>query len=123
MKRLGLFILCGLAILSGPVQAAQPIEMHTRTSGELADLCGAQLGSAAADAKINFCHGFAQGAIAMRLRGATDKKPFCFPNPMPSRTTTMTEFAAWVKGVPTNRDIPALDGLFRFLGERYPCKS
>ena len=127
MKRLGSIVLCGMALggmalAAGPVLAAEGIELHARTSGELADLCGAKPGTAGADAKINFCHGFAQGAVAVRLRTAGDKKPFCFPTPMPSRTTTMTEFAAWVKGVPANRDIPSLDGLFKYFGERFPCK-
>jgi hypothetical protein len=27
-----------------------------------------------------------------------------------------------VRATPANRDLPALDGLFKFLGERYPCK-
>ena len=39
------------------------------------------------------------------------------------RTDTMREFVAWVRAVPTNRDMPVLDGLFKFLGERYPCKQ
>ncbi len=122
MKRLGLLVLCGAALAAGPVWAAEGIELRARTSGELADLCGAKPGSAGADAKINFCHGFAQGAVAVRLRTAGDKKPFCFPNPTPSRTTTMTEFVAWVKAAPANADTPSQDGLFRFFGERYPCK-
>ena len=122
MKRLGLLVLYGAALAAGPVLAAEGIELHARTSGELADLCGAKPGSTGADAKINFCHGFAQGAVAVRLRTAGDKKPFCFPNPMPRRATTMTEFATWVKAAPANGDIPSLDGLFRFFGERYPCK-
>ena len=120
MKRLGLLVLCGAALAAGPVWAAEGIELRARTSGELADLCGAKPGSAGADAKINFCHGFAQGAVAVRLRTAGDKKPFCFPNPTPSRTTTMTEFVAWVKAAPANADTPSQDGLFRFFGERYP---
>ena len=33
------------------------------------------------DAKINFCHGFAQGAIDVELRHTEGKKPFCFPKP------------------------------------------
>ncbi len=122
MTRFGLLVLGGLMLAAGSAVAAEGIELRARTSGELAELCGAKPGSTGADAKINFCHGYAQGAVAVRMRTAGEKKPFCFPNPMPSRTTTMNEFVAWVKSNPANRDTQSLDGLFKFLGERHPCK-
>jgi hypothetical protein len=34
----------------------------------------------------------------------------------------MTQFAAWVKSMPDRRGIPSTEGLFKFLGERFPCK-
>ena len=40
--------------------AAQPISPHAKTTNDLADLCGAPAKEAGADAKIYFCHGFAQ---------------------------------------------------------------
>jgi hypothetical protein len=114
---------CGLALLAGSAWAAQPIVLQARTAGDLAALCAADPNSAGADAKINVCHGFAQGAVDDRMRVSVDKKPFCFPNPTPSRTATMREFVTWVRAAPSNREMPVLDGLFKFLGERYPCKS
>jgi Rap1a immunity proteins len=111
----------GLTI-SAAAWAAQPINLHARTAGDLAALCAADPASAGADAKINFCHGFAQGAIDDRLAVAGDKKPFCWPKPAPTRTQTMSEFVNWARSMPANRDMLALDGLFKFLGERFPCK-
>ena len=102
--------------------AAEPITIRTNTAGELAEACGTNPREPAADAKINFCHGFAQGAITVQLRASGDKKPFCFPSPAPSRGTTMGEFVAWVKAVPDRRELPSSEGLFKFLTERYPCK-
>jgi hypothetical protein len=119
--RLWLVVLCGL--LTSPAWAAQPIILQARTAGDLAALCAADPSSAGGDARINFCHGFAQGAVDVRLRMAADKKPFCFPNPAPSRTSTMREFVNWVRATPPNRDMPVLDGLFKFFDERFPCKS
>ena len=92
------------------------------SAGDLAALCAAEPGSPGADAKINFCHGFAQGAVDVRVAMAGEKKPFCFPTPTPSRSATMRDFVAWVRAAPENHDLPVLDGLFRFLGERFPCK-
>jgi hypothetical protein len=122
MKRLCLVTVCGFALASASGWAAQPVTLHARTAGDLAALCGADPSSPGADAKINYCHGFAQGAVDDRLRVAADKKPFCFPNPSPPRSTTMNEFVSWVRSTPANRDMPVLDGLFKFLGERFPCK-
>ena len=122
MKRFFLMI-CGLGMLSGTVWAAQPIILQARTAGDLAALCAADPNSAGADAKINFCNGFAQGSVDVRMHVAADKKPFCFPSPTPNRSATMREFVAWVRSTPANRDMPVLDGLFKFLGERFPCKS
>ena len=121
MKWIGLVLISGL--LSAPAWAAEPITLRARTAGDLAALCGAPPGSPGADAKINFCHGFAQGAVDDRMAMSPDKKPFCFPNPMPSRAATMNEYVAWVRSIPTNKDLSVLDGLFKFFGERFPCKS
>jgi hypothetical protein len=118
--RFWFLIVCGL--LCAPAWAAQPIILQARTAGDLAALCAADPNSAGADAKINFCHGFAQGAVDDRLRVA-QTKPFCFPSPAPSRSSTMREFVGWVRANPANRDMPVLDGLFKFLEERFPCKS
>ncbi len=112
-----------LASLSGyAASAAQPLSLRANTANELADLCGANPKEPAADAKINWCHGFAQGAVDVELRRAGEKKPFCFPSPPPSRSATLGEFVAWVRSMPDHRSLGALDGLFRFLGERFPCK-
>jgi hypothetical protein len=122
--RMKLFVVlaCGLGLLSGSVRAAEPILLQARTAGELAALCGAEPGSPGADARINYCHGFAQGAVDTRLHGAGDRKPFCFPVPPPTRTATMRDFVKWVHTSSGNGQMPVLDGLFKFLGERYPCK-
>jgi hypothetical protein len=113
-----------LAALSGSAAwaAPQPLALRVRTAGDLAELCGANPREPAADAKINYCHGFAQGAVDVELRRAGEKKPFCFPSPAPSRTATLTEFVNWARALPDHRNMNALDGLFSFLAERFPCK-
>jgi Rap1a immunity proteins len=109
-------------VLALPAQAQRAVSLQARTAADLADLCAANPKDSQGDAKINFCHGFAQGAITVELRHATDKKPFCFPTPTPSRTATMSEFVNWVRALPEHRTPTAVDGLFKFLAERYPCK-
>src|SRR5690349_6886964 len=48
------------ALLALPAQAQKGANLQARTSGDLAELCGANPKDALGDAKINFCHGFAQ---------------------------------------------------------------
>ena len=112
----------GTAAFAGDAWAAQPISMRARTAGDLAELCGANPKEAAADAKINFCHGFAQAAVDLELQHSGDKKPFCFPAPAPNRSATLAEFVNWVRALPEHRSLSATGGLFQFLGERFPCK-
>jgi hypothetical protein len=111
-----------LVSVSASAWAAGAISIRVENAGDLAELCGADPKSSAADAKINFCHGFAQGALDVERKYAGEKKKFCFPSPAPSRTATMTEFVNWVRALPTHRTLGPVDGLFQFLGERFPCK-
>jgi len=103
-----------------PAQAQKSFNAQARTAGELAELCAASPKDPLGDAKINFCHGYAQGAIATEQRHADGKK-VCFPSGT-TRTTTMNEFVAWVKANSDQKGANVLDGLFRFLGEKYPCR-
>jgi len=105
----------------GPGHAAQQISFHVRTAGDLADLCAPPANAPGTDAKLNYCDGFAQGAVALQLKLAGDKKPFCIP-PGTGRRATMVQFSEWVRALPAHRGLEATDGLFQFLGERFPCK-
>lgn len=116
------FALLALAmVLLAPLAHAQrTLTIQARTAGELAELCAANPREPQGDARINFCHGFAQGAVDVAMRA--EKKPFCFPTPSPSRTQTLGEFVNWARSSPAHRSESAVDGLFHFLAERFPCK-
>jgi len=122
MTRLLAFTFVATSLSLSVAWAAESISLRTNTAGELAEACAANPHEPAADAKLNFCRGFAQGAIDVELRHAGDKKSFCFPNPAPSRAATMGEFVGWVRSMPDRRSMPSTEGLFRFLAERFPCK-
>jgi Rap1a immunity proteins len=111
-----------LALLPATSYAQRAIELHARTAGDLAALCGARPGNPRADAGINYCHGFAQGVVDVLLGTAGATKPFCFPSPPPTRTATLAQFVDWVRAVPGHAQLPAARGLAQFLGERFPCK-
>jgi hypothetical protein len=119
-------LFAAMALASGltlsAAQAAQTISLHASTAGELAELCGANPREPAADAKINFCHGFAQGAVDVERKHAEETKLFCFPSNPPPRGVVMGEFVNWVRALPDHQSQPAVAGLFHFFGERFPCK-
>jgi Rap1a immunity proteins len=108
--------------LSPPARAAAPISLRASNAGELADLCSPNPREPGADSKINFCHGFAQGALDATRRRAEELKKYCFPSNPPPRGVVLSEFANWVRSDPAHRSQPAVDGLFNFFGERFPCK-
>src|SRR5689334_16483121 len=122
MKHLAPAVALTVSLLALPAAAQKGAALQARTAGELAELCAASPKDPLGDAKINYCHGFAQGAIQVEIRRSEGKKTFCFPNPAPTRTATMTEFSNWVRALPEHRSPPAVEGLFQFLGERYPCR-
>jgi hypothetical protein len=122
MKSLASAVTVTAMLFALPAQAQRDVVLQARTAGELAELCAANPKDPERSAKINFCHGFAQGAITVEQRRTEGKKLFCFPSPAPTRTATMGEFVGWVRASSEHRAPPAIEGLFQFLGERYPCK-
>lgn len=113
----------GAVLCLAGARAAEPISLHANNAGELARLCGASPREPGGDARLNFCDGFAQGAVDVEMHYAGARKPFCIPNPGPSRRQTLGEFASWVRSDPDRQSMNAAAGLIRFLGERFPCRS
>jgi hypothetical protein len=121
MSRLPLPTLAALAFVALPLSAhaQRSIGLHARTAGELAAMCSVNPHEPAAEAKINYCHGFAQGVVDVELMHG---KPFCWPSPPPSRDATLEQFVRWVRAQPDRaRENPVI-GLMQFLRDRYPCR-
>lgn len=95
------------------------------SAADLADLCAAKPDDSIGTASLNFCHGYARGAVALHLqREVASRRPlnlFCFPTPAPVPSATLDAFAAWVKASPARGALKPVDALFQFLGERFPC--
>ena len=111
------------AWLVAGARAAQPVSLSANTAGQLAELCTAPPLKPGADAKVNFCRGFAQGAITVELAHAGDKKPFCFPDAGAVAGQNHEPVRRLGEGrARPRRSAPSTEALFRFLGEQYPCK-
>jgi hypothetical protein len=122
----GCTIVAGLTLLVPCVaHAATEANFGARTTGDLVELCTATPDNAIGTAALNFCEGFAQGAVLVEMQnqaGFRGPKLFCLPNPPPSRDAALSEFVNWARSSPDRSALSSTDGLFRFLSERYPCQ-
>jgi hypothetical protein len=104
--------------------AATETNFGAATTADLVELCTAAPDGAIGTAAVNFCEGFAQGAVLVEMQnmaGFRGPKLFCMPNPPPSRNDALGEFVRWARQSPDRMSASSTDGLFRFLSERYPC--
>jgi hypothetical protein len=104
--------------------AVEQRDFEVKNAGQLANLCAAKPGERDGVAGLNFCHGFTQAAVDMKLtqeRAASQPRTICFPNPVPKRSATLDEFVTWVRAQPERLKAPPSDAFLRFMGERFPC--
>jgi hypothetical protein len=96
-----------------------------KTTGDLIALCQATKDDPLMTPAVNFCNGFAEGAVEIALGYETiarrDRQPFCLPTPRPSHNEAVAQFAAWANAAPGRLDDPPGLGLMRFLVQQYPC--
>ena len=75
-------------------------------------------------AAVNYCHGYAEAAVVVEEaheRQRQGRKLFCMPNPPPPSGQELANFVAWANAEPSRLDQPAVDGMFLYLAQKYPC--
>jgi hypothetical protein len=108
--------------VAGPSESA----FRITTTGDLVRLCEAEPTDSTGIAALHFCHGFAVGAYQYhQIAAAAENKPplFCEPNPRPTRNEAVAGFVSWAKQNPKAMETPPVEGIFRYLAQRYPCRS
>lgn len=115
----------GMALASPAVQAELTTEPFTiRSAQDLVDLCAADASDPLYDDAINFCHGFASGAWQYhqaQANGPEGRRLVCPPDPAPKRADAVAMFVTWMGSHPEHKAEPAVEALFRFLIEKWPC--
>ena len=110
--------------LSHPLaKATSSEEFLMRNAQDLTGVCSTPSSDPLYTAAINFCEGYIEGAYhyysAMLGPGI---KPFvCLPKPEPTRDEVTRRFVAWSQAHPQHSGEPAVETLFKFAEETWPC--
>jgi hypothetical protein len=111
-------------VTKGQAEVSQD-QFPPKTTGDLVALCNATKVDPLMTAALNFCNGFAEGAVELALGyesvARKDRQPFCLPTPRPSHNEAVAQFTTWANAEPKRLEEPPIIGLFRFLEQQYPC--
>jgi ABC-type sugar transport system substrate-binding protein len=127
MKLAALALGAALAGMAASASAAvTESQFPPRTVRDLIAICAPDKSDPLYTGSINFCHGFAEGAVI--VEEAHEQQPgarrlFCLPSPPPARDSEIASFIAWANQRPARLDMPAIDGMFIYLGGKYPCPA
>jgi hypothetical protein len=128
--RLSCLAFCATAVLLAafpvaPKAAVTRDQFPPRTTSDLIALCSAGKDDPLMTAAVNFCQGFAEGAVELALGYVStvrkDRQPFCLPMPRPSNNEALAQFVAWANADPKRLEDPPVVGLEQFLIHQYPC--
>lgn len=112
-----------LAFTCASHAAAAPDHYALRSAADLARVCGTPSSASDYATAIAFCHGFLAGSYAYHLTVTPVADRFiCEPTPATTRAKVADGFVAWMKSRPQLEKDSAVDALFRFAAETYPCK-
>ena len=117
------FLAAAIALTASAHAAPPPDHYRLNTAGELARVCGTQPSAPDYTTAIAFCHGVLAGAYGYFVATTPAEDRFiCPPKPAPTRTQVANGFVDWVKAHPQRANDGAIDTLFRYAGEAFPCK-
>ena len=115
-------VAAGLA-LAASAQAAPPEHFRLQTATDLARVCASPTSDSNHVTATAFCHGVLAGAYGYFLSSTPAADRFvCPPNPGTTRTQVANGFVAWLKARPQYNNDGAIDALFRYAAEAFPCK-
>lgn len=123
-------LLLALAVSLAPfaARAATLEDFKIQTTQDFVDLCSTAADDPLYDDAVNFCHGYASGAWQYHQAQANGPRGHRIVCPTPSeanprRAELIAEFVAWSAGHPEHMTEPAVETLFRFLVEKWPCSQ
>ena len=120
-----LLVLCALAAVTTLAQAAPaPDHYRARTAAELAKVCSTPASDADAATAAAFCHGVLAGAYGYYMSATkVEDRYICVPDPGPTRAQVAQAFVDWIKARPNLASDGAINALFRYASEAFPCRK
>lgn len=117
-------VLAATAMLTVSAHAAPPDYYKAHTTAELVAVCSAPTTQADYATAIAFCHGVLAGAYGFYVSATpVAERYICAPEPAPTRSQVASGFVAWTKKNPQHMKDGAIDTLFRYAAEAFPCKK
>jgi Rap1a immunity proteins len=116
-------------VIAGAMAASAAVtesEFPPNTVRDLIAICAPEPSDPMMTAAVNFCHGYAEGAVDVEEAHEAQKggrKLFCLPTPPPPRGSELSSFIVWANAQPARLDMPAIDGMFIYLAGKYPCPA
>lgn len=125
MKLSSLALGAALAVTAAPAAKAAITNslFPPRTVRDLIALCAPAQDDPRLTGAINYCHGYAEGAVIVEMAHTEKRgqKLFCLPSPPPDSGSELGQFITWANAEPSRLDEPAVDGMFLFLAQQHPC--
>jgi hypothetical protein len=123
--RLAIAGTCATLLLAAPA-SAQPLNrehFNVRTTGDLVRLCATPQSDPQYLEALGWCHGYGRGALDYhRAASPANAAPlFCAPTPSPGWDDVRRRFIAWGNANAPLAGSPAVEGVFRFLIDTFPC--
>lgn len=109
---------------AGADAALTEAQFPPRTVRDLIAICGPASDDPMRTAALNYCHGYVEGAVVVEEAHESQpraRKLFCLPSPPPPSGQELASFIGWANAAPSRLDQPAIDGMFLYLAQKYPC--
>jgi hypothetical protein len=108
---------------AAPARALVLDDFRSATTDGIVRLCTAPESDPLYQAAAGYCVGYLTGAFhAERAIDGGRPTLVCFSSAEPSRREEIAKFVAWTTKHPEHGSELAVDTLFRYLAEAYPCK-
>ena len=110
--------------MTAPAYAQQkPDHYQLRHTADLVTICSTSSSAADYATAIAFCHGVLAGAWGYYIASTAPlDREICSSDPTLTRAKVADAFVVWAKARPQFMPSSAVDTLFRFAAETYPCK-
>lgn len=114
--------LAALAMMT-PAYAQKAEHYQIRHASDLVAVCSTAPSAPDYATAIAFCHGILAGAWGYYVASTAPlDREICPLDTRLTRTKVANDFVAWVKARPRLLQHGAIDTLFQFAAEAYPCK-